>query len=172
MYLPKASHPFVYISLSIDAANVDVNVHPTKHEVHFLYEDEITEEIKLLIERTLLGSNDSRKYYSQTRLPGASDPSFKNDSQSADVSMSQTVYAKDLVRSDSKIQKLEKFFGDVVLLQSSQSQSNMSLVDETIDGDREEMIKKTFTASTPVTTPINQLTRTKKSNTVTRKYII
>lgn len=171
MYLPRGSHPFVYISLSIDAANVDVNVHPTKHEVHFLYEDEIIEQIKQLIERTLLGSNDSRKYYSQTRLPGASDPSVKNDSQSeADVSMSQTVYAKDLVRSDSKTQKLEKFFGDVVLLQASQS--DMSLVDEIIDVDREEVVKKTFAASTPVTTPVNQPIRSKKSNIVSRKYVI
>lgn len=171
MYLPKGSHPFVYISLSVDAANVDVNVHPTKHEVHFLYEDEIIEQIKLEIERTLLGSNDSRKYYTQTRLPGASDPTIKNDSMlEADVSVSQTVYAKDLVRSDSKIQKLEKFFGDVVLLQASQS--DMRLVDETIDVDSEEVVKKTLPASTSVTTPLIQTTRAKKTNNVLRKYIM
>lgn len=170
MYLAKGSHPFVYISLSIDSANVDVNVHPTKHEVHFLYEDEIMEQIKLLIERTLLGSNESRKYYSQTRLPGASDPSLKNDSQSdADVSMSQTVYAKDLVRSDSKTQKLEKFFGDVILLQASQS--DKSLVDETMDVDSEDMDDKITVpaASTPVNTSVT--TRAKKSNNISRKYV-
>lgn len=171
MYLPKGSHPFVYISLTIDAANVDVNVHPTKHEVHFLYEDEIIEQIKQLIERTLLGSNDTRKYYSQARLPGASDPSITNDSQSeAEESMSQKVYAKDLVRSDSKIQKLEKFFGDVVLLQASQS--NISLTDETIDVDSEEIVQKTVSASTPLTKPVNQPNRTKKSSNVSRKYVI
>lgn len=64
-YLPKNSHPFVYLSLELDPNTIDVNVHPTKHEVHFLNEDQIIETIVSALEAKLLGSNDSRAFYTQ-----------------------------------------------------------------------------------------------------------
>lgn len=55
-YLPKNTHPFLYLSLEIAPHNIDVNVHPTKHEVHFLHEDCITESVQKHIESKLLGA--------------------------------------------------------------------------------------------------------------------
>ena len=68
-YLPKEKHPFLYMSLELNPANVDVNVHPTKHEVKFLHEEAIIEEVQKCIEMELLGANKSRHYYTQTLLP-------------------------------------------------------------------------------------------------------
>lgn len=73
-YLPKGMHPFIYMSLEIAPANVDVNVHPTKHEVHFLHEESIIEAIQKAVEGKLLGCNSSRTYYTQALLPGAAEP--------------------------------------------------------------------------------------------------
>lgn len=55
----------LFLSLEIAPHNVDVNVHPTKHEVHFLHEDCIIGSIQKHIESKLLGSNSSRTYFTQ-----------------------------------------------------------------------------------------------------------
>lgn len=106
-YLPKNMHPFIYISLQIDPANVDVNVHPTKQEVHFLHEEQIIEKIVSGLEAKLLGSNNSRAYYTQTKLPGVSEKLVINKKS---VNNSQVVRNdKDLIRTNSGDQKLDKF---------------------------------------------------------------
>jgi DNA mismatch repair protein MLH1 len=70
-FLPKGGHPFVYISLEIEPHRVDVNVHPTKREVNFLYQDEVIETI-CSEARAKLGTIDtSRTFLTQTLLPNA-----------------------------------------------------------------------------------------------------
>lgn len=110
-YLPKNSHPFLYLSLEISPQNIDVNVHPTKHEVHFLHEDAIIESVQKTIEAKLLGSNTSRTYYTQALLPGATVSLSEEDGSRKPSASSSTdkVYAHQLVRTDSKEQKLDAF---------------------------------------------------------------
>lgn len=120
-FLPKANYPFVYMSVLLRPSNVDVNVHPTKHEVHFLHEDQIVDQIKQAFEQKLLGSNDTREFYTQQLLPGASDPNTSSSTQELGQSKEAKVYPKDMVRSDAKEQKLEKFFGQSFVVPSSQT---------------------------------------------------
>ncbi|XP_043920831.1 DNA mismatch repair protein Mlh1 [Protopterus annectens] len=106
-YLPKNTHPFLYLSLEIAAQNVDVNVHPTKHEVHFLHEESIVESIQHHIESKLLDSNSSRTYFTQTLLPG---PALStSDVSSVAKSSGEKVYAHQMVRTDFREQKLDVF---------------------------------------------------------------
>ncbi|XP_064193695.1 DNA mismatch repair protein Mlh1 isoform X1 [Anguilla rostrata] len=108
-YLPKNTHPFLYISLEIAPQNIDVNVHPTKHEVHFLHEDSIIESIQKHIESKLLGSNSSRTYFTQTLLPGLSVSSADPKPSSSGSEPSDRIYAHQMVRTDCRAQKLDAF---------------------------------------------------------------
>ncbi|TFK41668.1 DNA binding protein [Crucibulum laeve] len=68
--LPKGAAPFIYLSLQIDPRSVDVNVHPTKREVHFLNEEAITERIADALQKKLAGQSQSRAFEYQTLLTG------------------------------------------------------------------------------------------------------
>ncbi|XP_012882559.1 PREDICTED: DNA mismatch repair protein Mlh1 isoform X2 [Dipodomys ordii] len=125
-YLPKNTHPFLYLSLEISPQNVDVNVHPTKHEVHFLHEESILERVQQHIEGKLLGSNSSRMYFTQTLLPGLAGPSGEVVKCTSGVTSSSTsgsgdkVHAYQMVRTDSREQKLDAFLQPVSKAQASQ----------------------------------------------------
>ncbi|XP_069586417.1 DNA mismatch repair protein Mlh1 [Ranitomeya imitator] len=112
-YLPKNTHPFLYLSLEIAPQNVDVNVHPTKHEVHFLHEESIIERVQQHIESKLLGSNSSRIYFTQTLLLGASVSASEvvkpASSTSTALKSGDKVYAHQMVRTDAREQKLDAF---------------------------------------------------------------
>ena len=75
--LPKGGHPFVYLSLQMDPKNVDVNVHPTKKEVHFLHEERIVQALGDVFQKVLENANTSRTFYTQALLPGVSDPTVE-----------------------------------------------------------------------------------------------
>ncbi|KAF8526511.1 DNA mismatch repair protein MutL [Hysterangium stoloniferum] len=68
--LPKGTCPFVYLSLHLDPKAVDVNVHPTKREVHFLDEENITQRICDAIQEALVVNSGSRTFQYQTLLTG------------------------------------------------------------------------------------------------------
>lgn len=110
-YLPKNMHPFLYISLDIIPQNVDVNVHPTKHEVRFLNEAEIFEKLQQAVDAKLLGSNTSRSFLTQTLLPGAPVSTVEPTKQLPEAALQKEkkVYDHHLVRTDSKEQKLDAF---------------------------------------------------------------
>lgn len=114
VYLPKKAHPWCYISLDINPQNIDVNVHPTKHEVRFLHEDAIIERMKFALDERLAGNSASRTFYLQARLPKADITKEVLEEVLPDYNKGNSdklkkIHARELIRTDSSDQKLDKF---------------------------------------------------------------
>ncbi|CAG8519047.1 7645_t:CDS:10 [Paraglomus brasilianum] len=108
-FLPKGTHPFIYIGLEMKPQNIDVNVHTTKREVRFLYEDEIIAAIGDVIHERLAGADTSRSFLTQTLLPGAS--TFNDDvSEKENTKSHGKVLEYNLVRTDSRARTLDNFY--------------------------------------------------------------
>jgi DNA mismatch repair protein MLH1 len=89
-FLPKGGHPFFYLSLEIDPARVDVNVHPTKREVHFLNEDEIVAMICESIGESLSKVDTSRSFLTQSLLSNPKVPFATPMKQTAPITGTPT----------------------------------------------------------------------------------
>uniref|UniRef100_A0A7N0TB33 DNA mismatch repair protein S5 domain-containing protein n=1 Tax=Kalanchoe fedtschenkoi TaxID=63787 RepID=A0A7N0TB33_KALFE len=76
--LPKASKPFVYMSIVLPPEDVDVNVHPTKREVCLLNQEGIVDRIQSVIESKLRNSDVARTFRDQ-RVAAYSPSGLRND---------------------------------------------------------------------------------------------
>lgn len=72
--LPKTGYPFVYLSIAIPPQIVDVNIHPTKKEVCFLYESQLLQEMYGQMRGLLSSANESRAFVTRSVLPTVGTP--------------------------------------------------------------------------------------------------
>jgi hypothetical protein len=98
-FLPKNTHPFAYLSLTIDPANVDVNVHPTKREVQFLHEDMIVGLLVDQVGQKLAAAAASRSYSTQAFAPPVARLE-EDDSQPRPSKMRRVVESSDAEEDD------------------------------------------------------------------------
>nr|XP_028946194.1 LOW QUALITY PROTEIN: DNA mismatch repair protein MLH1 [Malus domestica] len=104
--LPKASKPFIYMSIMLPPEHVDVNVHPTKREVSLLNQEIIIEKIQSVVEWRLRSSNETQTFQEQAVEPSSSSQmvsrkdSNQNPSPSA-ASKLHKVPVNKMVRTDS-----------------------------------------------------------------------
>ncbi|KYQ91477.1 MutL DNA mismatch repair protein [Tieghemostelium lacteum] len=158
-YLPKGSHPFIFLRLMISPKNIDVNIHPTKSEVKFLYEDQIVDLIQKSLDSHLSVSQQSKTFSTQSIIPDFSNnipqptssqlkKKSNNNNQNNNNSNnnnsnnnnSQIEYDKDKVRTDSKSQTINSFLNP----QNNNNNDNNNDIDilddnKNIDNENDEM---------------------------------
>lgn len=154
--LPKGGHPWIYLGLHIEPSRVDVNVHPTKQEVHFLDEDDIVEAVCTSAQETLAGANASRTFqFTQTLFPSANlRTSQQGGAHASDGNAdttaiqphsrfraSQSQNPQHQVRVDARVRTLDSMFAA-----SSTPYSTISQRDGTAGG--KELDNKDFTGET------------------------
>lgn len=129
-FLPKGGHPFVYLSLDIEPQRVDVNVHPTKREVNFLNEDEITGFICNAICTKLSQVDTSRSFLMQTLLPSS------NKAPVASVNLkgmhTSAITPNNLIRTDPSLRKITSMLSPNTPSRQSLPQPSKALPPSTV----------------------------------------
>ena len=132
-FLPKGGHPFIYLSLDIEPQRVDVNIHPTKREVNFLNEDEIIEVITNTIATQLSKVETSRKFMTQSLLPGTkvatiSTPATTSSRTPQTPSTTKARNESSLVRTDPAVRKITSMLPPSATKLHTHSPSNLDPV--------------------------------------------
>ena len=149
LYMPKNTNYFVYLNLLMNPKNLDVNIHPTKHEVRFLYQDEIITKIEACFEHQMINSSVSRTYcaknltldtFIETKKLDSSVTCDLNESSAGNTSLK--VYPYQLTRMDSKERKL-----DTYLKSSNKDKSNESLNESRVYKNSYNKEQDTFSSS-------------------------
>ncbi|KAI9032104.1 hypothetical protein DFJ74DRAFT_601858 [Hyaloraphidium curvatum] len=147
-FLPKNTHPFIYLALTISPSKVDVNVHPTKREVQFLNEDSIVGLLMDEIGQKLATGAASRTYSTQILAPTMTAHFQSNDAKSASPggadrpnrgeasSGRPKLPPNKLVRTDSKTRRIDTFIFHQLNAPESPDGDAMS-VGEELAGSRE-----------------------------------
>ncbi|WOL12698.1 DNA mismatch repair protein MLH1 isoform X3 [Canna indica] len=104
--LPKASKPFLYMSIEFPPEHVDVNIHPTKREVSLLNQESLIETIQTAVEYKLINNNTTRTFQTQVvhSTPATKFASKKDTENNPSHSgiKSQNVPNNHMVRTDSR----------------------------------------------------------------------
>lgn len=106
LVLPRGRHPWIYVSLEMDPSHVDVNVHPTKQEVHFLDEEAIVESITARAQ-AVLSQHSSCRVLSMSQPALLGERTSENETQVTAPRPVERYDPRHLIRVDPTAQTLD-----------------------------------------------------------------
>lgn len=119
-YSPTTNNFFVYLSLKVPSNLIDVNIHPTKREVKFIYAERVFIDIVSNIEHTFQHTLTFKTYQIKTLAP--------NNTSNVSNAIYQT--PKSQVRETSDNTKLEWFTADRIVSVERKPEENLSSIQE------------------------------------------